>query len=181
MDGDEALQHLREQQYATLALADQIKEDRWREPLLSGGNSVHAVLSHLLAWDEWAIGAFEISLVRDELPPSFQQALDDVDAFNERAMARYQNVSRDDLITSIQTASGRLAKSATAAGGAEWAARRLPGLTTTVNARDGSGTRQITLSVRGVLRTLTEHEAEHAKELAQVFGISPASRDTPES
>lgn len=180
MDGDEALQRFREQQYATLTLADQIKEDRWREPLLSGGNSAHAVLSHLLAWDEWAIGAFEISLVRDELPPTFQRALDDVDAFNERAMARYQNVSRDDLITSLQTASGRLAKSATT-GGEEWAGRRLPGLTTTVQARDGSGSRQITLSVRGILRTLTDHEAEHAKELADVFGISPTPRDTPES
>jgi hypothetical protein len=181
MEGDEALQRLREQQYATLTLADQIKEDRWREPLLSGGNSVHAVLSHLLGWDEWAIGAFEISLVRDELPPTFQHALDDVDAFNARSVARYQHVSRDDLITSIQTASGRLAKSATSAGGEDWAARRLRGLTTTVSARDGSGSRQITLSVRGTLRTLTEHEAEHVQEIAQVFGISPTPQQTPES
>lgn len=181
MDGDEALQRFREQQYATLTLADQIKEDRWREPLLSGGNSVHAVLSHLLAWDEWAIGAFEISLVRDELPPTFQRALDDVDAFNERAMARYQNVSRDDLITSLQTASGRLAKSATSGGGEDWSGRRLPGLTATVTARDGSGSRQITLSVRGVLRTLAEHEAEHAREIAEVFEIAPAQQQTPQS
>lgn len=181
MTGDEALQQLREQQYATLTLVDQIKEDRWREPLLSGGNSVHAVLSHLLGWDEWAIGAFEISLVRDELPPTFQRALDDVDGYNARSVTRYQNVSRDDLITSVQTASGRLAKSATSGGGEDWSGRRLPGLTAAVTARDGSGSRQITLSVRGILRTLTEHEAEHAREIAHAFGISPTPQQTPQS
>jgi uncharacterized damage-inducible protein DinB len=175
MDGNETLQKLREQQYSTLTLADQIKDDRWREPLLSGGNTVHAVLSHLLAWDEWAIGAFEVSLVRDELPPTFQAALDDVDAFNDRAMARYRTTSRDDLLTSLQTASGRMASSATAAGGEDWAKRRLNGLSTTVTARDGSGTRTVTLSVGGVLRTLTTHEAEHMREISEVYGVSAPS------
>lgn len=180
MDGDEALQRLREQQYATLTMADQIKEDQWREPLLSGGNTVHAVLSHLLAWDEWAIVIFELSLARDELPESLRNALGNVDAFNQRAVTRYRNVSRDDLLTSLQTASGRIAKSATMGGGDDWAARRLNGLTTTVTTRDGSGSREITLSVRGVLRVLAEHEAEHASEIASVFGVS-ATTQTPQS
>ncbi|MGE5335659.1 MAG: hypothetical protein ACM3N4_13235, partial [Nitrososphaerota archaeon] len=64
MNKDNILRALREQRLTTLALADQIKDDRWREPLLPGGRSLHDLLSHILAWDEWAVGVFEISRLR---------------------------------------------------------------------------------------------------------------------
>jgi hypothetical protein len=57
LNTDDTLHALHEQRLTTLALADQIKEDRWREPLLPGGRSLHDLLSHILGWDEWARSA----------------------------------------------------------------------------------------------------------------------------
>ena len=68
MDADRAdavVQQLREQRLTTLSLADQIKEDRWRESVLPGDTTLHDLLAHVLAWDEWAVAVFEISLIRD--------------------------------------------------------------------------------------------------------------------
>ena len=56
MDGNTTLQKLREQRHATLSLADQVPEERWSEPALPGGGTLHDTLAHLLGWDEWAVG-----------------------------------------------------------------------------------------------------------------------------
>ncbi len=173
MDGNETLQKLREQRHATLSLADQVTEDRWREPVMPGGGTLHDVLAHLLAWDEWAVGIFELSHLRDEVPPSLAHALDDVDAFNARAHTRFRNVSRDDLLSSLQTSSDRIVRSALAVGGEEWDKRRLTGLTITVGATHDHPGRAVTPSVRGILRTLLDHEREHDQEIAQAFGVTP--------
>ena len=79
---------MREQRLTTLALADQIKDDRWREPLLPGERSLHDLLAHLLGWDEWAVGVFEISRLA-RAAAVLIDALRDVDAYNARAMRRY--------------------------------------------------------------------------------------------
>ena len=60
MNATDLVQRMREQRLTTLALADQIGEERWREPALPGG-SIHDVLAHLLGWDEWAMAVFDIS------------------------------------------------------------------------------------------------------------------------
>jgi hypothetical protein len=94
MEADKAnllVQRLREQRLATLSLADQIKDDLWREPRLAPDRSLHDLLAHVLGWDEWAVGVFEISRIRD-LPATFQRAIDDVDAFNARSQARYRGI-----------------------------------------------------------------------------------------
>src|SRR5260370_37976397 len=127
MDGDEILQQARRQRHTTLSLADQVKEDRWREPVMPGGATIHDVLAHILAWDEWAVGVFELSHLRDEVPPALARALDDVDGFNARAQARLRIITRDDLLSSLQTVSDRIVKSLLAVGGADWAKRRRHG------------------------------------------------------
>ena len=71
---DILVQRLREQRLATLSLADQIKEDRWREPSLPADATLHDLLADVLAWDEWAVAVFEISLMRD-LPAVLQRPL----------------------------------------------------------------------------------------------------------
>jgi uncharacterized damage-inducible protein DinB len=164
---------VREQRHATLSLADQVKEGRWREPVMPGGNTLHDVLAHLLAWDEWAIGVFELSHLRDEVPPTLAHALDDVDAFNARAHARFRTITRDDMLSSLQTASDRIVRSALAVGGDEWDKRRLTGLTVNVGATADRPGRSVTLSVGGVLRTILDHERTHDQEIADTFGIQP--------
>jgi uncharacterized damage-inducible protein DinB len=173
MDGNEILQKLREQRHATLSLADQIPEERWREPAMPGGNTIHDVLAHLLGWDEWTIGVFELSHLRDEVPPSIAHALDEVDAFNARSQARFRNLTRDDMLSSLQTTSDRIVRSAFAVGGEEWDHRRLNGISVTVGATADHPGRAVTPSVRGILRTMLEHEREHDAEIATTFGISP--------
>lgn len=172
MQGDDLLQRLREQRLTTLTLADQIKDDRWREPALPGGRSIHDVLSHILAWDEWGIAVFEISAIR-AVPPVLAQALQDVDEFNARAVKRLRNITRDDLLSSLQTANTRLISSARQTGGAEWATRRLPDLARGSTADDAAQEDpRHAPSVRGILRTLVNHEHTHAQELMDAFGIT---------
>lgn len=178
MDGDEILQRARRQRHTTLSLADQVKEDRWREPVLPGVNTLHDVLAHILAWDEWAVGVFELSHLRDEVPLTLARALDDVDAFNARAQARFRNITRDDMLSSLQSASDRIVKSSLAVGGAEWAKRRLAGMTVTVAGKDGQPARQVTPSVGGILRTLGSHEAEHDREISEAFGVTVQQRES---
>src|SRR5262245_46575313 len=127
MDADELVQGLRERRLTTLALADQIHEDRWREPALSDGRTIHDLLAHILGWDEWAVAVFDISQIRD-LPSFLVDALrddDGVDRYNEKAVARYQRLTRDDLLAALQSATPRLIKSAMAGGGAEWSRRQI--------------------------------------------------------
>lgn len=163
MDGDTILQKMHSERYTTLALADQIKADRWREPLLPGGRTIHDLLAHILAWDEWAIGVFELSLLRP-LPPSFRAALDDVDAFNDRAVVRYRDLPREDVLTGLQTASKRLVTSALASGGDEWHRRKLPDLASSPDSPRIP-------SVGGILRSLTTHEASHHQEISDTYGV----------
>jgi hypothetical protein len=172
MDGNTTLQKLREQRHATLSLADQVPEERWSEPALPGGGTLHDTLAHLLGWDEWAVGVFELSHLRDEVPPTLAHALDDVDAFNARSYARFHAVGRDDLLSSLQTVSDRIVRSALAFGGEEWDKRRLTGMSITVGGGD-KPERAVTPTVRGILRTLLEHEREHDEEIAAAFGVTP--------
>jgi hypothetical protein len=173
LSGEETLQKLREQRHATLSLADQVLEERWNEPVMPGGGTLHDVLAHLLGWDEWAIGVFELSHLRDEVPPTLAHALDDVDAFNARSYARFRTVGRDDMLSSLQTASDRIVRSALAFGGEEWDKRRLPGISITVGATADHPGRTVTPSVGGILRTLLDHERSHDQEIADAFGVQP--------
>jgi len=171
METDELVRRLRERRLTTLALADQIKEDRWREPALSGERSIHDLLSHILAWDEWAVATFEISAHR-ELPPVLRRALADVDAFNAKAVARHRGISRDDLLSGLQAANPRLLSSARVGGGAEWEMRRIEGLLPEDVIAGGSSNRKAP-SVRGILHMLLEHEAVHDQEIMDAFSITP--------
>lgn len=177
MANNDLLQRLREQRLTTLTLADQIKEDRWREPALPGGRTIHDVLSHILAWDEWGIAVFEISAIRP-LPPVLTQALEDVDAFNARAVKRFHNITRDDILSALQSANGRLIASAQQSGGAEWGERRIPDLAqrrTEVDATQDATQQEPPRgpSVRSIVRNLANHEQSHAQELMDTFGITP--------
>jgi hypothetical protein len=196
MDTADLVQRLREQRLTTLALADQVHEDRWREPLLPGGNSLHDVLAHLLGWDEWATAVFDISTVRP-LPPALMDALDDVDGYNARSQKRYAGLSRDDLLTGLQSATPRVLASAmnpsvnqgiiqatgpavsptlnqqSGEGTARWDERRIAELGeiwAAMIGRTGDGPRPP--SVKGLLRMLYEHEKAHDDEISQTLGIT---------
>jgi hypothetical protein len=178
VEPDEIIRRYRERRLTTLALADQIAEDRWREPALPGGRSIHDQLTHLIGWDEWAAAVFDLSLVRDELPAVLINALSDVDAYNARSVERMRNLTRDDVISALQEANPRVLKSAMAAGGEQWAKRRIailprvgPLATSPDPARPDEPPRQP--SVGGLLRMLVTHEAEHDQELIDAFHIQP--------
>ena len=117
------------QRLRTLALADQIGEDHWREPLLPGGRTLHDQLTHLLAWDEWAVGAFEISALRP-LPPTLVEALRDSTAYNARTEQRYRRITRDDVMSALQGMVDRVLISAarSAPSGQPWLERRIADL-----------------------------------------------------
>ncbi len=169
MAEEDPIQRLREQRLMTLALADQITGARWSEPALPGDVSPHAMLSHLLGWDEWLIAALEMSAVR-ELPTRLISAYREVDAFNARSVARYANISREDLLASLQGTNARIVSSALAVGGDEWAQRRIPDL---APPRDGLAARPSRgPSIGGLLRTLREHERAHCQEFSAALGVS---------
>lgn len=165
----ELLQSLRERRLATMALADQVGAERWREPALPGGMTSHAMISHLLAWDEWASAVFELSVVR-ELPVKLRGALQEVDAFNARAMARFDGLDRDVLLMGLQNSCARVLAAAAGAGGDGWAGRRIPDLAPHPTRADGKPSRGP--SVAGLLRTLREHEREHCEALSAAFGVT---------
>jgi hypothetical protein len=175
MDAAELVQHVTERRLITLALADQVGEDRWHEPALPGDRSIHAVLAHILAWDEWALAVIELSQLRDTLPTALQQAVADVDAYNGRAVVRFRGITRDDLLAALQTSAPRLLRSAAANAGPEWPLRRIEGLTVLPGAQppQPGETQRKAPSVRGILRTLATHEAQHDGEIMQAFGIEP--------
>jgi hypothetical protein len=175
LNTDDTLHALREQRLTTLALADQIKEDRWREPLLPGDRSLHDLLAHILGWDEWAVGVFEISRLR-ALPPVLIDALRDVDAYNARAMRRYANITRDDLVSALQASPDRVLASAIGPGGEHWQERRFPELAhaRTLDAqKDESVVTSRGPSVGGLLRVVLRHEMSHNQEIGAAFGITP--------
>lgn len=175
MNTDDTLQALREQRLTTLALAEQIKDDRWREPLLPGGRSLHDLLAHILGWDEWAVGVFEISRLRT-LPPVLVDALRDVDAYNARAMRRYANIARDDMLSALQASPDRVLASAVGPGGEHWQDRRFPELAharTLDTQKDESVTTSRGPSVGGLLRVLLRHEISHNQEISKAFDIVP--------
>ena len=169
-DGDDILQQRREQRLATLSLAEQVAEERWREPLLPGERTLHALLSHLLGWDEWSIAVFELSALRP-LPPTLSRALDEVDAFNARAVTRFSGLTRDDLLVGLQTAVERVCTAATIAGGDDWAKRRIADLARPQAADSATPSRGP--RVGSLLRVLLEHEVEHAGEISATFGVLP--------
>jgi hypothetical protein len=172
MDAAEVMQGLREQRLTTLALADQIGEDRWREPTLPGDATLHDMLAHLLGWDEWATAVFEISAYR-ELPDVLVEAARDVDAYNARTQARYRPLTRDDLLGGLQSATPRVIVAAMGRGEPGWETRRIAQLTyQDVGAkRQEDGTIRPP-SVRGILRLLWNHEREHDEEISATFGVT---------
>lgn len=175
MTTDDILHALREQRLTTLALADQIKDDRWREPLLPGERSLHDLLAHILGWDEWAVGVFEISRLR-ALPPVLIDALRDVDAYNARAMRRYAGITRDDMLSALQASPDRVFASAVGPGGEHWQDRRFPELAhaRTLDAqKDESVITSRGPSVGGLLRVLLRHEISHNQEIGKAFEIVP--------
>jgi uncharacterized damage-inducible protein DinB len=172
---DDILHALREQRLTTLALADQIKEDQWREARLPGERSLHDLLAHMLAWDEWAVGVFEISQLR-ALPPVLIDALRDVDAYNARAMRRYAKITRDDMLSALQAAPDRVLASAVGPGGEHWPERRFPELAharTLTDQKDESVVTSRGPSVGGLLRLLLRHETGHNQEISAAFAITP--------
>ncbi len=180
------IQSMRERRLVTLGLADQLAQERWREPLLPDGRTAHAMLSHLLAWDEWTTAVFELSALR-ALPEKLTQALRDAGAFNARAVARYDALGRDDLLTGLQGASARLISAATGVGGEAWAERRISDLALDTASASGqppyepgvaslladvSGQPSRGPSVAGLLEMLREHERRHDEELSAAFGVT---------
>jgi hypothetical protein len=170
MPEDDPIQRSREQRLVTLTLADQIASARWDEPALPGAGSLHMLLSHLLGWDEWLIAALEVSGVR-ELPTRLIDAYRDVDGFNARSISRLAHISRDDLMASLQGSSMRVASSALAIGGTEWARRRIAELAPprTDALADAPPSRGPT--VGGLLRLMRAHEQEHGEEISATFGV----------
>jgi hypothetical protein len=166
--GADLIQSVRERRLLTLALAEQVGEERWREPALTGERTAHALFSHLLAWDEWATAAFELSALRP-LPEKLALALRDVDAFNARAVARYGGLEREQLLAGLQGVNMRLVSAATATG-PNWAERRIAELAPSPVGKDGQPSRGP--SVAGLLRTLREHERAHDEEFSTAFGVS---------
>lgn len=177
MDAAELPQALRMRRLTTLALADQIKEDRWRGPVLPGGRTIHDLLAHLIAWDEWAFAVIDISQVRD-LPPVLLNAVRDIDAYNAKHEKRMRNLTRDDMLSALQSVPERLLKVAMASGGGEWDRRRIEELAGLMpvagGVRPAEGDEAPRApSVRGILRTLMAHEAEHDQQIIDTFGIQP--------
>jgi hypothetical protein len=163
------IQSLGERRLITLALAEEIGQERWRAPLLANGRTAHALYSHLLAWDEWAMAIFELSALRT-LPEKLIHAYRDVDGFNARAESRFDGLPREDLLMGMQGASARLVSAACSAGGEAWFARRIAEL-----APPSAGTAEKPSrgpSVGGILRMLREHEREHDEELAATYSVS---------
>lgn len=128
--GAALIQSLRERRLITLALADQVGEDRWRAVTLPHDHSLHDVLVGLLAWDEWAAAVFELSLLRG-LPPKLIAPTQSAGArheFEARAKARYTPLGRADLLASLQAAGERAVSGAIGRGVEGWATRPIAGL-----------------------------------------------------
>jgi uncharacterized protein (TIGR03083 family) len=170
MDTAELVQRLREQRLTTLALADQVSEERWREPVLPGG-SLHDILAHLLGWDEWAMAVFDISAAR-ALPEVLVDALKAVDGYNARSQKRYAKLSREDLLSGLQAITPRLLASATNRNAPRWDERRIAELGEIWAQLTSSPHGPRAPSVKGLLRMLYEHEKDHDEEIGQGFGIS---------
>ncbi len=131
--GAALIQALRERRLLTLALADQVGEDRWRTPRLPHDHSLHDLLAALLAWDEWAAAIFEVSLLR-ALPPKLiapTQAAEARHDFEARAFARYAPLARAELLTSLQASGERAISGAIGRGATGWHARPISGLALT--------------------------------------------------
>jgi hypothetical protein len=172
METAEIVQGLREQRLTTLALADQVGDDRWWEPVLPGEATLHDMLAHLLGWDEWATAVFEISAYR-ELPDVLIDAARDINAYNARTQTRYRPLTRDDLLGGLQSATPRVVSAAMGRGEAGWETRRIAQLAY----EDVGGKRQEdgTIrppSVRGILHLLLNHEREHDEEISAAFGVT---------
>ncbi|HUY78385.1 MAG TPA: hypothetical protein VMV29_16560 [Ktedonobacterales bacterium] len=129
-NGAALIQSLRERRLITLALADQVGEDRWRAATLPRDRSLHDLLAALLAWDEWAAAIFELSLLRG-LPPKLIAPTQSAEArheFEARALARYAPLGRADLLASLQAAGEREVSGAIGRGAVGWEARPIVGL-----------------------------------------------------
>jgi len=188
----EIVQQARERRLVTLALAEQVKEDRWRDRILDDNTrTIHDVLAHVLAWDEWATAVFELSAVR-ALPEKLVTAMRDIDAFNARAAKRYEGLSRIDLLSGLQAASGRLISGAIGRGDPAWYRRRIddlaelrsileqrqtgdtsaPAVPSVDRQAPQDGQQAKGPSVGGLLRMLATHEREHDEQISGAFAIT---------
>ena len=128
--GAALIQELRERRLITLALADQVGEDRWLAATLPHDRSLHNVLAALLAWDEWAAAVFEVSLLR-ALPPkliALTQAAEARHEFEARAFVRYAPLGRADVLASLHAAGERAISGAIGVGAPGWHGRHIAGL-----------------------------------------------------
>jgi hypothetical protein len=99
-----------------------------------------------------------------------------VDAYNARAVRRYANITRDDLMSALQASPDRVLASAIGPGGEHWQERRFPELAhaRTLDAqKDESVVTSRGPSVGGLLRLLLRHETSHHQEISEAFGITP--------
>src|SRR6185312_6482205 len=103
-------------------------------------------------------------------------ALRDVDGYNARAMRRFANITRDDLMSALQASPDRVLASAIGPGGENWQERRFPELAhvRTLDAqKDESVVTSRGPSVGGLLRVLLRHETSHNQEIGKAFEIVP--------
>lgn len=163
------IQSLRERRVLSLALAEEIGQERWNTLLLPGDRTAHALYSHLLAWDEWATAVFELSALR-ALHTNLVNAYRDVDGYTARSVARFAGLRREDLLMGLQGANARLISAAMGADGDAWYARRIPDLAPPNASTPEKPSRGP--SVSGLLRLLLNHEREHNEEISTVYGVS---------
>ncbi len=170
------IQSLRERRLITLALADQVGEDRWRTPALPAARSLHDALATLLAWDEWAAAVFEVSLLRG-LPAKLTGPAATAEAqrdFAARAIARYQALGRADLLSGVQAAGARVVSAAVGRGAEGWSARRIAGLALAPDAPDApdADAPPTTPTVADILRWLIAREQRRDELISAALEVS---------
>lgn len=171
------IQSLRERRLITLALADQVSEDRWRTPALPATRSLHDTLATLLAWDEWAAAIFEVSLLRG-LPAKLTGPAATTEAqrdFAARAVARYQSLGRADLLAGVQVAGSRVVSAAVGRGGEGWSARRIASLTLAPDGdADAASDAELLAAptVADILRWLMARERQRDEQISVALGVT---------
>ncbi len=176
---EQFIQSFREQRLITLALGDQVAEARWAAPELPGGRTLHDALARLLAWNEWAIADFELSLLR-ALPPRLvlpASSEDEALAFEERAEARSAALSKNDLLGGLQVASTMLISAAVGRNNPDWFGRRLEDLAGSplfggITQANSTSQDQGAPTVGDVLRWLLERERTLDAQISESLGVS---------
>ncbi|HLY31766.1 MAG TPA: hypothetical protein VKQ36_12125, partial [Ktedonobacterales bacterium] len=167
---NDIIQETHQQRLITLALADQVEEARWSAPALPNGQTLHDALAILLAWDEWAIAVFEVSLLR-ALPARLTLPAsngDEAQAYEARAQTRSAPLSKNDLLGGLQVAATRLITAAVGRGAPDWQERRLADLAGLSLFADAQGTPM----VGDVVRWLVARERTLDAQISEGLGVS---------